>query len=137
MSVEDADSTPKPIYNRGIYFDGNDELVVHSLMLNNIWSAEIWIRPDTTETTTGHLLTINSTYIELILDGHSIPEMLYVGNELSSNITLQSEWTYILTIINLQFASIRINADTENVKYILNQMFVDDLDYPHIIGSDY
>ena len=42
----DDDSTPRPVYMRGIYFDGDDTLQLNNLILNVSFSLSSWIRPD-------------------------------------------------------------------------------------------
>ena len=58
---------PKPMYARGIYFDGDDTLDLSGLVINAQFTLEYWIKMNVDREEVAHLLYIGSDYVVVYL----------------------------------------------------------------------
>jgi hypothetical protein len=57
-----GDSTPYPVYERGIYFEGSSPVTIQNLVLNTRFTLEFIIRPEAS----GNLLRVTNNEANIL-----------------------------------------------------------------------
>ncbi|MEE4247399.1 MAG: LamG-like jellyroll fold domain-containing protein [Kangiellaceae bacterium] len=92
-------ANPAPVYDRGLYFDGDDYLTISNLILSTTYSISTWIRPDSTG---GHVFAINGSELTF---GLSDSKLTYTYDTVFyQTSTISTKWTQIHIAIELNGA---------------------------------
>ena len=130
---EDEDAAPRPVYNRGIYFDGYDSMQITNLVLNVQFSLSYWIR---TETTFGFLFEVVDHLRFSLINGALYYEY---------NVFVHTKGQIVVD--TWQSVAISVSSDNDVQLYIDNiwageranqgETFIDSPDYEHTVGTGY
>ena len=133
----DSSKVPDVMYNRGIYFDGNDILYLDGLILNTTFTLEFWIRPDLDATVESQLFSINTDYA--IFDIHdSRPSLRFNQSDHTSGSKLQATWTNVSFVVqSLQFDIYIDGSLSPSQGFTLSEKIIDLEAYTHVIGTNY
>ena len=121
---------PRPLWKRGMYFDGNDEIGIQNVQLNSVITLEFWIRPESD----GKLLEIGPNYVEFGLTEYA--PSYYLISLFTAVRFSRTKWTHVAYIVNnydLTFYIDGVDAGSKSLDTVL----IDKLDYTHDIGIGY
>ena len=137
---------PKPILNRGIYFDGTDSLVITNLAINTVATLDYWIRPESA----GWFMSItteNETAVFLIIEvtPPGQPDVIPIRAPVFTNVSVQigfadilTAWTHLQYRLNNKSIKFFVNGDElATVGQERNTVFIDKIEYPHSLGTGY
>ena len=135
IGLEDRDDSPKPMYNRGLYFDGNDQMIFFELLLNHVFTVELWIRPYIEETPNASLITISPDFADFNIR-NGLPTLEFDNEVYSSLAPLTRTWQNLAYIVNKTLLAIYINGEV-TAQDILTRQFIDQYTHNHTLGIMY
>ena len=133
----DPNSHPIPMLYRGLYFDGDDELLLQDLVLSTSFTVECWLRPYVDQFVEGDVLTVNGDVL-MISIVNAAPRLSYTQSVWNSQQVIDKAWTNVGFVIDLLDIKMYINNSlTDGYSETLNSIVIDLKEYSHIIGTNY
>jgi hypothetical protein len=135
---EGTSPDPLPVYMRGFYFDGTNELLAQNLILNPRFSVEMWVRADVF----GYLFT--TTYSEgtmlLNFEIASVrqPKYSHLADVVNSTETPMGVWVKLSVTVDDTAAGLFVNGESIVIgSNTLTALFIDDVANRHLVGSGF
>ena len=135
--LEESNLQPRPVYKRGIYFDGDDQIQLSNLVLNVQFSLSYWLRLDTNS---GSLLEIVE-HLKFSLHTTS------TGVEYDYIVRLFTHTQGAIELDRWCLVAVSVSSDHDVQVYLDNtpagestnqgEAFIDSPDYQHILGKGY
>ena len=138
VSISLTGSDPKPMYNRGIFFDGDDTLDLSDLVFNTEFTLEFWLRPYVDPENNGTLLHVSGGMDLIFGLSQNAPGIQYLTSHYSSTI-LTKEWAHVRYSINKSLLNIYVNdlhLTSDNSVSIMKTI-IDQTSNNHTIGNSY
>ena len=99
---------PKPIYERGLWFDGTSVLILHDLILNTHFTVEIYIKSESG----GHLFSVIGSTPEWTLQHYSGKLELRIDSRIAHIVDAsQDEWHQVAVTMFLGQAYLTVNTN--------------------------
>ena len=128
---------PKPMYKRGIFFDGDDHMEFYWLVSNSSFTLEFWILPYLDSMSDSSLLTVSIDELVFSILSAS-PSIQYQGTQYNSASQLAQAWTHLVYVIDGQTAKIYINGNNlGGDTFDFDNSYYEYEDKTHVIGESY
>ena len=135
LNAQEPESHPTPSIFRGLYFDGDDTILLENIILNTIVNIEFWIKPENS----GSLLSVGDNLAEFRLDELN-PSLLLSEQIINSSATVQNEWVNLVYSLKNDVVNFYINGvqiEVEDVAFDPSAFLIDSASNSHIIAQGY